>query len=154
MRLFCAGDQGGVQRGDYFVPWHIPLHRVEAAAAAARTLAARPAEGPGRQTTSGGLKEVGETDDLQDESGPSNAGSSTAASAPSQTVVGSAWNSGEGGFADGRVDRAKRTVVFKRFYHLFDEGELDSLIQQVPGVCITDSFYDKSNWCVIYQRIP
>lgn len=43
-------------------------------------------------------------------------------------------------------------MVFKRYYHLFDEGELDLLILQVPGVRITDSFYDKSNWCVVYQR--
>ena len=30
----AAGTQSG--GGDYFVPWHVPFHRVEAAAAAAR----------------------------------------------------------------------------------------------------------------------
>jgi hypothetical protein len=150
-----AGDQKGVQKGDYFVPWHIPLHRVEAAAAAARTLAAPhagSAEGSGAQTTLGGLTEDAcspALSDSKDVSRSSDAGSSMAADAQIHTGAGSA---GEGGFADGRVDRAKGTVVFKRYYHLFYEGELDLLILQVPGVRITDSFYDKSNWCVVYQR--
>lgn len=75
-----------------------------------------------------------------------------AAESPSMSGVAGAMSTGEGAFADGRVDRAKGTVVFKRYYHLFDEHELDSLVLQVPGVCITDSFYDKSNWCVVYQK--
>ena len=56
-------------------------------------------------------------------------------------------------FPDGRVDTVKGTVVFKRYYHLFDRGELDSLVHETPGVRLTSSFYDKSNWCVTFQKL-
>ena len=55
-------------------------------------------------------------------------------------------------FTDGHVDKAKGTVVFKRYYHLFDKGELDHLVRQVPGVKIEGSFYDKSNWCTVFEK--
>ncbi len=155
-----AGDKEGIQRGDYFVPWHIPLHRVEAAAAAAKTLAAPQAdsaEGPGTQKA---INRRGQhvVSSPPPESGNglgcsvSDAGSGMADAAEICIGVGRAGISAEGAFADGRIDRAKGTVVFKRYYHLFDEGELNSLVLQVPGVSISDSFYDKSNWCVIYGR--
>jgi alkylated DNA repair protein alkB family protein 8 len=51
------------------------------------------------------------------------------------------------------VDRSKGTVVFRRYYHLFDEGELDALVRQMSGAAIVNSFYDKSNWCVIFQKV-
>ena len=56
-------------------------------------------------------------------------------------------------FPDGRVDTVKGTVVFKRYYHLFDRGELDSLVHGTPGVRLASSCYDKSNWCVILQKL-
>ena len=49
--------------------------------------------------------------------------------------------------AAGTIDRGTSSVVFKRYYHLFEEGELDGLVARVPGVTLTASFYDKSNWC-------
>ena len=87
--------------GDFFVPWHVPFHRADAASAV------RLARGEAH-----GL-------------------SST---------------------ASGQIDKQKGSVMFKRYYHLFDEGELESLILQVPGVQLVKSFYDKSNWCCIFQN--
>jgi hypothetical protein len=54
---------------------------------------------------------------------------------------------------DGRVDKAKGTVVLKRYYHLYDKGELEGLVQRVPGVKLEKSFFDKSNWCAIFQKL-
>lgn len=54
----------------------------------------------------------------------------------------------------GTIDRGTSSVVFKRYYHLFEEGELDGLMARVPGVTLTASFYDKSNWCCIFRRTP
>lgn len=165
MGSLSAGDQEGVQRGDYFVPWHIPLHRVEAAAAAAGTVAASQAYStdrpdPSRGTPNGAVQHrppesitsTGECQSVSD-TGADVAAKSASQPASEQHNVG-ALSTAEGAFADGRVDRAKGTVVFKRYYHLFDKHELDSLVLQVPGVCITDSFYDKSNWCAVYQKAP
>lgn len=54
--------------------------------------------------------------------------------------------------ASGRIDRDTSSVVFKRYYHLFDEGELEGLVAGVPGVAVVASFYDKNNWCCIFRR--
>ena len=105
-----AGEVGGLPAGpnDYFVPWHLPIHRAEAAAAAA-----------------------GATD---------------------ADVVGREGCSGDACVPAPVLDRAKGTVVFKRFYHLFEADELRILALQLKGVMVLDLFYDKSNWCMIIER--
>lgn len=50
------------------------------------------------------------------------------------------------------IDQAKGAVVLQRYYHLFEQHELEILVQQVPGLSVVDSFYDRSNWCVIFQK--
>lgn len=101
-----AQRQQQQQQQNYFVPWHLPFHRAEAAAAAAQAR-----DGDADQCA------------LQD---------------------GAAFRP--------VLDKAKGTVVFKRFYHLFEREELRDLVLQVPCVSIIDVFYDKSNWCVIFER--
>jgi alkylated DNA repair protein alkB family protein 8 len=55
--------------------------------------------------------------------------------------------------AAGTVDRQKNTVVFQRYYHLFNEGELEELIEkQVEGVELKSSVYDADNWVVEMVR--
>lgn len=78
------------QEGDYFVPWHVPLHRAEAL----------------------GLTK-----------------------------------------GDQKVDVAKNTVVFQRYYHLFTDEELVALSSKVKGARFISCIYDKSNWCLILQKI-
>ncbi|PSC72219.1 alkylated DNA repair alkB-like protein 8 [Micractinium conductrix] len=52
------------------------------------------------------------------------------------------------------VDAAKGTVVFRRYYHLFAQGELDALVGQLgPQAALVDSFYDRDNWCCVYERV-
>jgi alkylated DNA repair protein alkB family protein 8 len=50
------------------------------------------------------------------------------------------------------IDTAKGAVVLQRYYHLFEQGELEMLIGDVPGVQVVDGFYDRSNWCVVFQK--
>lgn len=52
----------------------------------------------------------------------------------------------------GEIDRERGSVVYKRYYHLFDKGELEDLVCQVPNLEVTASFYDKSNWCCIFRK--
>jgi alkylated DNA repair protein alkB family protein 8 len=104
-------EEGGVVEGpDYFVPWHLPLHKAAGLAAAT--------------SSSNGV-----------ESGCSSNGGAAAA-APS--VV---------------VDAAKRAVVLQRYYHLFEEGELEGLVAQVPCVEVVRVFFDRSNWCVEFLKL-
>eukprot|EP00955_Chlamydomonas_euryale_P100943 365313-Chlamydomonas_euryale.AAC.44 len=52
-----------------------------------------------------------------------------------------------------QVDEAKNSVVFQRYYHLFEREELVSLVEALPGARVVDCFHDKSNWCIIFERI-
>lgn len=51
------------------------------------------------------------------------------------------------------VDEAKRAVVLQRYYHLFEAGELEGLVAQVPGVEVVRVFFDRSNWCVEFCKL-
>jgi len=42
---------------------------------------------------------------------------------------------------------------FKRFYHVFEEGELESLVMQVEGLELVESYYDQGNWCCIARKV-
>ena len=115
-------EEDSVASGDYFVPWHLPFHRAEVAAAAA---AARGASGSAATTTSSG----------------GTAGSST----PARSAV-------PGATSVPRLDPGTGAVVFRRYYHLFEGGELEGLVAALPGAAVVDSFYDKDNWCVVFER--
>ena len=52
----------------------------------------------------------------------------------------------------GKIDEMKGTVVFERFYHVFQEGELEYLVNYIPDVSIVRCVYDRSNWCITVQR--
>uniref|UniRef100_A0ABM0MGH8 Alkylated DNA repair protein alkB homolog 8-like n=1 Tax=Saccoglossus kowalevskii TaxID=10224 RepID=A0ABM0MGH8_SACKO len=43
-------------------------------------------------------------------------------------------------------------TVFHRFYHVYKEGELESLCQECSGVRIVEGYYDEGNWCVIMKK--
>lgn len=78
---------------DYFVPWHLPLHRAEAEGVSV---------GPG---------------------------------------------------CPGEINHEKGSIMFKRYYHLFEPGELETLIERSVTVKRVDSFYDRDNWCLVVERI-
>ncbi|XP_065207939.1 alkylated DNA repair protein alkB homolog 8 [Planococcus citri] len=43
--------------------------------------------------------------------------------------------------------------TFLRFYHVFSEGELESLCKRIPGNRVMKSYYDQGNWCVILEKL-
>jgi hypothetical protein len=54
------------------------------------------------------------------------------------------------------VDPSKDTVVYKRYYHMFREGELEKLVLglvETKGwlLDIEKSFYDRDNWFVVIR---
>ena len=158
------------------MPWHVPFHRVEAAAAAAKASSGAAPRQQGSASAAHSLPqpashqlaadpavadveapvplqkaehmEATQTKLEGSASGPSTSGkaplsaSGTCVDGPDAKEV----------FLDGQVDEAKRTVVFRRYYHLYDKGELESLIEQVEGIKLQSSFYDKSNWCAIFEK--
>uniref|UniRef100_UPI0037E70F68 alkylated DNA repair protein alkB homolog 8 n=1 Tax=Semicossyphus pulcher TaxID=241346 RepID=UPI0037E70F68 len=42
--------------------------------------------------------------------------------------------------------------VFHRYYHVFQQGELEQLCAQVAGVQVQSSYHDQGNWCVILEK--
>lgn len=45
------------------------------------------------------------------------------------------------------------SVEFLRFYHVFEEHELEELVGQVKGVQVERSYYDQGNWCVVFKKV-
>lgn len=99
-------NQSAVPSNDYFVPWHLPFHRAEAAMQV--------------------LKASGQDAQKAD---PAAAGSV-------------------------RIDNKKNSIVFSRYYHVYEQFELDKLVEQLPGAEVLESFYDKDNWCVVMGKVP
>uniref|UniRef100_A0A4W4FIU1 tRNA (carboxymethyluridine(34)-5-O)-methyltransferase n=1 Tax=Electrophorus electricus TaxID=8005 RepID=A0A4W4FIU1_ELEEL len=55
---------------------------------------------------------------------------------------------------EGALDKAaSQHLVFHRYYHVFQEGELEKLCCLVKGVKVLDSYYDQGNWCVVLEKI-
>lgn len=44
------------------------------------------------------------------------------------------------------------SVVYQRYCHVYAEGELERLVQRVNGLRLVESYYDRSNWCVVAER--
>ena len=123
--------------GDYYVPWHVPFHRVEA------TLAVRdwardphptpnPDPGPGCLPPAAQVSRSGHEDPHAHHPADKN---------PKKGLLPAAW----------AVDREKGTVVLQRYCHLYGPGELEALVQAVPGARVASSCYDRSNWCIVMQ---
>lgn len=49
-------------------------------------------------------------------------------------------------------DDIKGAVVYNRYYHVFSEGELESLTNGITNARVVDQFFDKSNWCIILEK--
>lgn len=48
---------------------------------------------------------------------------------------------------------SERSVpVYHRYYHLFQQGELEHLCGQIPGVTVQSSYHDQGNWCVVLEK--
>ncbi|XP_077984848.1 tRNA (carboxymethyluridine(34)-5-O)-methyltransferase alkbh8-like [Glandiceps talaboti] len=45
-----------------------------------------------------------------------------------------------------------KSSVFHRFYHVFKEGELETLCKQCNNVKVMKVYYDQGNWCVILAK--
>ena len=52
----------------------------------------------------------------------------------------------------GEIDEKKGTVVFQRFYHVFQEGELECLVNYIPNITVVRCVFDRSNWCITVRR--
>jgi tRNA (uracil-5-)-methyltransferase TRM9 len=54
---------------------------------------------------------------------------------------------------DGLIDWTLKDEIVKRYYHLFEDNELDSLVEGVSNVKIIDSYNEKNNFYMVLQKI-
>ncbi|KAJ7965659.1 alkylated DNA repair protein alkB-like 8-like [Quillaja saponaria] len=52
-----------------------------------------------------------------------------------------------------KKDDKKGAVVYNRYYHDFSEGQLERLAFGMDNAVVIDWFFDKSNWCIILEKI-
>lgn len=50
------------------------------------------------------------------------------------------------------TEEDERQKVFLRYYHVFDEGELENLCSELPNIEIVRSYYDQGNHCVVLKK--
>lgn len=53
--------------------------------------------------------------------------------------------------ASGVINSCENT--FLRYYHVFEERELESLCTELDGITMRKSYYDQGNWCVVFQKM-
>ncbi|XP_062991212.1 probable tRNA methyltransferase 9B isoform X2 [Elgaria multicarinata webbii] len=71
----------------------------------------------------------------------------TSSASSSESIVDSAVALGD------HAVHGQDTKAFMRYYHVFREGELCSLLEEnVPEVHILSSSYDHGNWCIIVKK--
>lgn len=50
-------------------------------------------------------------------------------------------------------DETAPAADFLRFYHVFEEHELEKMVALVDGLRLVHSYYDQGNWCVIFEKV-
>lgn len=53
----------------------------------------------------------------------------------------------------GVFDEAKRAVVFQRYCHVYQKGELRDLLTLIDGVHILEEYYDTGNHCILLEKL-
>ena len=53
----------------------------------------------------------------------------------------------------GVVDEEKGAVVFQRYCHVYEEGELRDLFAQLPWLRVEEEYYDTGNWCITAEKL-
>lgn len=125
---------------DVLVPWHLADHHNR-----------KPDRLPQDDThTDGAVAE----DDLEPDRPVAQAAATAekaSSAAPTPTAprhgvrVDAVAGSGGGGGGGG-------SVVYQRYCHVYAEGELEELVERVDGLRLVESYYDRSNWCIVAER--
>jgi len=50
------------------------------------------------------------------------------------------------------AESSTEATVFHRYYHVFQQGEIEKVCGRVAGVQVQTSYHDQGNWCVILVK--
>lgn len=137
MKLSIHTNRTAFKTQDLLVPWHLKDEKTQRGEYSAEDL------------------ENQKTDDKKASSGNglcSVNGSDSTPGSDSKMCVGSRVGiSSESGTSS---DREPECIVpvYHRYYHLFQQGELEQLCAQISGVRVQSSYHDQGNWCLILEK--
>ncbi|XP_056906672.1 alkylated DNA repair protein alkB homolog 8 isoform X2 [Takifugu flavidus] len=117
---------------DLLVPWHLKDEKIQRGEYSGENLEYKASSGYG--LCSGNRSDCNPGSDFK-----ISIGSSLGLSSESQTSP------------DSATERSSVTV-FHRYYHLFQQGELEHLCGQITGVKVESSYHDQGNWCVLVEK--
>ncbi len=63
------------------------------------------------------------------------------------------WELNKGWAEVKKDDNLKGNERFLRYYHVFKEGELEKICEEIENCEVERSFYEEGNWCVILRKI-
>lgn len=49
-------------------------------------------------------------------------------------------------------EMSEQKETFLRFYHVFEEDELQQLCEKLSDIDVIETYYDQGNWCVIFEK--
>lgn len=160
-RLACLRDHRSFAAQDVLVPWHLADHHTRKPDIRREDLTITTTTTNTNSMVAGDGGVDNTNDSKPDRPAAQDAGGS-GDGAPASTE--SVEAAGSTSFAPTpaaprhgvRVDAAAGSgggsVVYQRYCHVYAEGELEALVQRVDGLRLIESYYDRSNWCVVAER--
>ncbi|CAG6004501.1 unnamed protein product [Menidia menidia] len=119
---------------DLLVPWHLKGGKVQGERESARAFSSRPDPSPGfNSSTHSGSK-------------------LDTSNATHQKLSLKGETSQASGCTSTSDSESSSVPVFHRYYHVFQQGELEQLCGQVAGVQVKNSYHDQGNWCVVLMK--
>lgn len=123
---------------DLLVPWHVKDRKIQGGGHSGENLKDKRKE-HNKASWGYGLCPVDGSDANPGPDFNTSLGSSVGLSSEPRTSPGSETESSS-------------VAVFHRYYHLFQQGELEQLCGQIPGVKVQSSYHDQGNWCVLLEK--
>ncbi|XP_065344849.1 alkylated DNA repair protein alkB homolog 8 [Cloeon dipterum] len=63
------------------------------------------------------------------------------------------WKLKQKGLKNSGLDSRESEEVYFRYYHMFEEGELELLCNRLNNASVERSYYDQGNWCVVLKKV-
>lgn len=140
VKLSVHTNRTAFKTQDLLVPWHLKDERIQRGGGEHSGDNLENKKKDGNKASSGGhgLCSVNGSD--------SKPGSDFKMRLESSRGIGSEARTSPGSETDGSAP------VYHRYYHLFQQGELEQLCGQIPGVKVQSSYHDQGNWCAILEK--
>lgn len=137
VKLSVHTNRTAFKTQDLLVPWHLKDEKIQKGEYSGENLESKKKD-DNKASSGYGLCPVNRSDCKPGSDFKMCLGSGLGTSLESQTLPGS--------------ETECSVPVYHRYYHLFQQGELEQQCSQIPGVKVLSSYHDQGNWCVILEK--